>query len=1029
MNRRQWLWATGFVFARPPRAEAETIPVRYRHAPPHAAYYGLITPGSDAFGDAGRMSAPAPRGAAPAQPWFRDVTGGVLESEQLRRGIPDWVARLDPACGIDLYGNQGIAVADVDGDGLDEVYVCQPAGLPNRLFQWRSGRLVDISASSGLDLLDDCTSALFLDWRNRGVQDVVVLRGSGPLLFHNDGRGHFELVPDAFRFASPPLGTFTGMAAADYDRDGKLDLYFCCYSFFQSEAQYRYPSPYHDAQNGPPNFLFHNRLRADGTGHFEDVTKSAGLDQNNNRFSFAPAWCDYEGSGWPSLYVANDFGRNNLYRNREGRFTDVAAAARVEDMGPGMSACWFDEDGDGRPDLYVANMWSEVGQRVVQSEAFPHRSPALQEAYRRHTKGNSFYRNRGDGSFEDAGAQRGIEMGRWAWAADAADFDNDGQPEIYVTCGMLTGSKSPDLMSFFWRQVVAASPADGSRSAAYENGWNAINQFIREGYSWSGGEPNVLYRKEGSRYRDVSRESGLDIAADSRAFALTDIDGDGCLDVLLKSRLGPQLRVFQNRVGSAQNRIGIQLEGGPRSNRDAIGARVEVDGRVQWLAAGSGYLSQHTKTLYFGLAQRDAATTVNVRWPSGEEQSVGLLEGNALYRIREGEPPRRIRRFAGVPAWPAPAITGENTPALRDTWLMEPVPLPSPVRGPGLLILHGRERPRADAQFIDLTRDADLAAAYALFRRYLFEHRAELELPLGLLLDPQGRAVKVYGRIPDAARVAADLASPGNPLPFAGRRISRPGRDFFKLGAALLTGGYRRQALPYLEEVLRRSPDNDTTRVLVAQIHRESGRPLEARRELDRVLAHDSAAAAEAWNELGGLEQAAGNDRQALVCFERSLGLKADALYALLNAAQTAFRLGEASRASSYYERAIRQDASSAEAHNGLGLVRAQAGQPSEAEARFREAIRLEPGLGSAWNNLAVLLLRQSREAEAVETLREGIARAAGEELLYLNLGRILIQRKDRAAALEVMRQLQRAKPDSALAKKAIADLTAEPAK
>ena len=170
---------------------------------------------------------------------------------------------------------------------------------------------------------------------------------------------------------------------------------------------------------------------------FEDVTEETGINHNNNRYSFAPAWCDFDGDGWPDLYVANDFGKSNLYRNRNGKFRDEAAEAGVENIGPGMSAAWFDYDGDGRPDLYVSNMWTEAGQRVVNDPAFvPGRE--LKAAYHGHTKGNSLYRNLGDGRFEETDGQQGVAMGRWAWCADGLDFDNDGTPEIFITTGMLT---------------------------------------------------------------------------------------------------------------------------------------------------------------------------------------------------------------------------------------------------------------------------------------------------------------------------------------------------------------------------------------------------------------------------------------------------------------------------------------------------------------------------------------------------------------------------------------------------------------
>ena len=125
--------------------------------------------------------------------------------------------------------------------------------------------------------------------------------------------------------------------------------------------------------------------------------------------------------------------------NRGGKFTDEAAKSGVEDMGPGMSASWFDYDGDGRPDLYVSNMWTAAGQRVVRDPAF-RPSKTNEEAYRRHTKGNSLYRNAGDGTFQDQGAQQGVEMGRWAWASGGFDLNLDGAPEIFVATGMTTNA-------------------------------------------------------------------------------------------------------------------------------------------------------------------------------------------------------------------------------------------------------------------------------------------------------------------------------------------------------------------------------------------------------------------------------------------------------------------------------------------------------------------------------------------------------------------------------------------------------------
>ena len=263
--------------------------------------------------------------------------------------------------------------------------------------------------------------------------------------------------------------------------------------------------------------------------------------------------------------------------------------------------------------------------------------------------GNSLYRNRGNGTFEQTTEQQHAAFGRWAWSSGGHDLDNDGNAEIFVTCGMLTNESTTDLSSFFWRQVVAKSPVKRQPSAAYENGWNALNQFIREEYSWNGREPNVLHVRRGDRYYDFSGVSGLDFADDSRAFAITDFDGDGRPDIILKSRLAPQVRILQNDCAGANHSIAFELRG-TKSNRDAIGARIQVDQQTKWLDAGSGFLSQHSKRILFGLGASDAAKQVRVTWPSGAEQHFSDLRAGHTYRLVEGSPKPEAIPFPGTTA-------------------------------------------------------------------------------------------------------------------------------------------------------------------------------------------------------------------------------------------------------------------------------------------------------------------------------------------------------------------------------------------
>ena len=924
--------------------------------------------------------------ASADKPYFRDVTehafaGTTSFPEQLSRGIPYWRSRLDPGTGIDIYGSNGIAVGDIDNDGLDEVYVCQPGGLPNRLYKFnRDGQLADVTDGWNVGLLDDSSCALFLDLRNSGRQDLVVLRAGGPVLFLNEGT-RFSMRTDVFRFADSPKGSFTGMAAADFDRDGKLDLYLCCYVYFQTEAQYTYAVPYHDARNGPPNFLFRNKLNHDGSGFLEDCTAETGLNENNDRFSFAPVWCDFNDDGWPDLYVANDFGKKNFYVNKGGRFRDHAASAGLEDIGPGMSACWFDYDHDGKADLYVGNMWTDAGQRVTADAKFaPAHQARLENAYRAHTMGNSLFHNRGDNTFEDVSLREGASFGRWAWASGGHDLDNDGETEIFVACGMLTNTSPTDLNSFFWRQVVDRSPVTATRSAAYENGWNAINQFIREEYSWNGHEPNVLHVRRGSRYFDFSGVSGLDFPEDSRAFAVTDLDGDGRPDILLKSRLGPQVRVLQNDCAGANQAIAFQLQG-TKSNRDAIGARIQVDGQTKWLDAGSGFLSQHSKRVIFGLRQSQAVNSVRVTWPSGLVQEFqGLRPGNT-HSLLEGSSEVRSQPFAARRAFPSNRVRADNQLKLHDTWFVEPVPLPEAQTGPRLFVLDDESLAKSGKR-----------QQYEIFRRYLFDWRTRLETPIAFLLDHSGQAVKVYARIPTEQQVRADLMEIGNharhALPFEGSYIARPHRDFFKFGAAFLWAGYSEEALRYLQLVLERTPENARVLVLVGQIHWEANRMDEAEKS-----------------------------------FRRALDTAPDSVPALLGLGDVAARRDNHSEAERRYRRALAIDAKSAEAANGLGLALGKQGQFEQARQFFQQAISLRHDYAEAINNLGVLYTQESKPDDAIAAFEYGVREAPDEDILYLNLGRLYARLGRTEKARLVMQQLLTRKPGNTIARHALEEL------
>jgi tetratricopeptide (TPR) repeat protein len=963
-------------------------------------------------------------------PIFVDVTSealGQTESyqKQMLHGADYWRTVLDGASGIDVYGNNGLAVGDFNKDGLDDFYVCQPPGLPNRLYQNRGdGTFEDVTEKAGVGVLDGTASALFADFENKGFEDLLVVGGGGPLLFVNQGNGKFRLKRDAFQFARPPEGTFTHAAVADYDRDGRLDIYFCLYSYYLGLDQYHYPAPYFDARNGPPNFLLHN----EGNGTFQDRTEAAGLNMDNNRYSFACAWGDFHSGGAPDLYVANDFGRNNLYRNNgDGKFTVVSAEAGVEDVGAGMSASWFDFDNDGNQDVYVSNMWSAAGMRVSEQKAFHEKDPeTIRAFYRQHARGNSLYRNLGNGKFQNVSHAAGVDVGRWAWSSDAWDFDHDGYPDLYIANGYISGPVSAgsktagrdadDVASFFWRQVVANSPQNQASSPKYELGWNAINELIRSDASWNGFERNIFYaNNHDGTFSDISGTSGLDFPDDSRSFVLADLDHDGRLEVILKNRNAPQLRVLRNAMKEIGNSIAFRLRG-TKSNRDAIGAAVtvEADGHRQtkYLQAGSGFLSQHTKELFFGVGKTEGTVRATIRWPNGATQVFEQVPVNQRIEMEEGSEVFAAKPFVAAPA----RYTGtgetqkaEALPTSVETWLIEPLSAPgfslpdvpgnlrtlSSFRG-GFVLLHFwtsaseacREQLRVlhkqhstfaasglqilgvnvddpgDVQavrsfalkeglaFPNLLATQDVAGIYNIVYRYLFDRRRDLALPASFLVNADGMIVKIYQGAVNPQRLREDLKLvPGT------------------------TNARMKRALPFEGTLYQDEFQRNDFTYGVAMFQR------------------------------GYLDEAAAS-------FEQVIRAKPEEPEAYYNLGTLYLRKNALPDARRYLEQTVKLRPDYPEAWNNLGMIAGQEGKADEAIRNFQQSLTLRPNYVTAMLNLGNLYRRQGAVEEAEKLLNRAIEMEPDNPETNYSLGMLYARQDQLPRASSYLEKAVSLRPD-----------------
>ena len=628
-------------------------------------------------------------------PPFRDVTHTVLRGaasaglsagESLGLGALQAAGRtdaLEPVAEI-LTGMHGVAVADLDGNGWDDLVVARAPGQPNQVWMNTGGAFREEAAARGLDWLEESGGVLICDLDGDGAQDVTMGVGPDVVVAWNDGSGVFTS-----RTTLPRAGEARvySISAADVDLDGDLDLYDTRYFKAAGEGPAA-PTPYHDAVNGAPNVFWRNRTADRGAPRprvFEADTAAAGLDVENDRFSMVSVFDDFDGDGDLDLYVANDFGRNNLFLAERGRFR-AAGPGPLTDKAAGMGLSLGDANLDGTRDLVVSNMFSAAGGRVTRDPRFlPGVPEAMRGEFMRHARGNSIFLGVEGGGFEDLTDMTGAAPGGWAWGSRFVDWNRDGLADIVVPNGFLSGRKGPDLESFFWRRVVGSTPltpeADPARLDAYLGAWSVISQLSQFGrQDWNARERTFAYlNRENLEFEDVSLASGLGVPDDGRSLAVGDLDHDGRQDLVFRNRTAPTLRIFQG-VDPGGHSASFRLRQGGQ-NPDGIGSLVSIQ---RWngvphsarIVAGDGFLGSSPAEAFFGLDERSAreVKTVEVRWPDGEAERFqasggGALAGSSWLLVRGSGDARR--RYAHGPATPglneevAPVVRGGEAPPAR----------------------------------------------------------------------------------------------------------------------------------------------------------------------------------------------------------------------------------------------------------------------------------------------------------------------------------------------------------------------------
>jgi len=526
---------------------------------------------------------------------FRDITekAGIHALIISGSKVKDYV--------LEVNGS-GVCWFDYNNDGYMDLYLVNGSTLPelqgkkaahphrNYLFRNnRNGTFTDVTEQAKVPGEGWGFGCVAADYDNDGKTDLFLANYGPNVLYHNNGDGTFSNVTQRAGLSGGNIW-HAGAAFGDYDGDGFVDLYVSGYLDFDARnpelktCEYRGVSVHACGPigyRGAPDALYHNN----GDGTFTNVTEKAGVADKNLYFGFTVIFDDLDGDGKPDIFVANDSNPNYLYRNKgDGTFEEMGVQAGVAMNADGkemssMGVAVGDYDNDGRMDLFVTTF---ANDNYV------------------------LFHNEGGGFFSDLSYQSGVGQAtipHLGWATFFLDFDNDGWKDLFAA----NGHVYPEV--------------EGKLSETYR-------------------QPLQLFRNTGSgKFQEVSRPSGLSALpwASARGGAYCDFDNDGDIDVLI-SNIDDRPQLLENVGGNQGNWLELNLIG-TKSNRSAIGAQVKVEsgGLVQYdhVRAGGSFLSGNDPRLHFGLGRLTVAN-LEILWPSGRVEKLSGVRANQILSVKEG---------------------------------------------------------------------------------------------------------------------------------------------------------------------------------------------------------------------------------------------------------------------------------------------------------------------------------------------------------------------------------------------------------
>jgi hypothetical protein len=534
------------------------------------------------------------------------------------------------------YNGGGVALGDLTGDALPEIVLTSNQGGTRLYLNEGKFRFRDVTAEAGLHSRGWTTGVTLADVNGDGRLDIYVCHaGLDPKLRANelyinqglDAHGVPTFIEQAAAYGVADSGYSTQAVFFDYDRDGDLDLFVINNS----------PRPVagFDLKNTRTvrDPLGGDRLYRNDGGHFVDVSAAAGIYGSEIGLGLGVGVSDLNRDGWPDIYVANDFfERDYLYINQgDGTF-----AERLEQEMPYISLSSMgldiaDVNNDGWPDVYVADMLPDDERRLKTTTAFEnwHRlQDEVKSGFHYQFTRNMLHLNHGDGTFSDIGQMAGVARTDWSWSPLVADLDLDGYKDIYVTNGLAKDVTSQDYIAFLANRETMVQATRGAR-VDFQRLVDAMSSTKL---------PNYVFRNRGdSTFANESASWGLDTPSFSSGAAYGDLDGDGAVDLVVNN-VNQEAFVYRNnaRTLTPNHYLQLRLEGAG-ANRFAIGAQVTLwAGRQQFfqeLEPTRGFQSSVDYVLTFGVGLRDTLDSVKVEWPDREGRVSVLTRVAANQRV------------------------------------------------------------------------------------------------------------------------------------------------------------------------------------------------------------------------------------------------------------------------------------------------------------------------------------------------------------------------------------------------------------